>query len=108
MELRVFILGLFTFRPESVVALKRVVWFPFLAQGVRGQHCVQSYPERIIFWSRGNPDTLLTRIRDSGFEPMASLADMPTRRGLAFRWQTIIVAFIVWNGLSYSACTMRR
>jgi hypothetical protein len=30
---------------------------------------------------------------------MASLADMPTRRGLAFRWQTIIVAFIVWNGL---------
>jgi hypothetical protein len=98
-ELRVRILGRYTFRPESVVAVERLVWIPLLARGVRIRHCVGNYPQQIIFWSRGNPDALLDRIRAAGFEPKAMPNALPVRRGTAIRWQAILVAFAIWSGL---------
>jgi hypothetical protein len=48
-DLRVRILGRYTFRPESVVAAERLVWIPLLARGVRIRHCVGNYPQQIVF-----------------------------------------------------------
>jgi hypothetical protein len=98
-ELRVRILGRYTFKPESIVAVKRLVWIPLLARGIRIQHCIESYPEQIIFWSRGDPGALLDQIQASGFEPKGDAAALPVRRGIAIRWHAIVVSLVVWNGL---------
>jgi hypothetical protein len=99
LEVRIWLLGQYTFRPEDVVSVTRVSWTPLLLWGIRIEHSIASYPRQIIFWQRGNPDALLKRIRDAGFEPKAPASAVPFRRGIALRWQALVIAFIVWSVL---------
>ena len=55
--------------------------------------------QRIIFWTLGSPDTLLRGIHDAGFQPTASSAAIPERRGWAVRWPAIVLAVLGWNSL---------
>jgi hypothetical protein len=84
-ELRVFLLGTYVFKSESVRDISRYGWIPFLYSGIQIHHSVSSYPERIIFWCRGNLDKLLERIRMTGFQPTALESGKPSRVGWAVR-----------------------
>ncbi len=101
LELRVGFLGRYAFRPEQVVSVTRVSWM--LYRGIRIEHCIPSYPRQIIFWYRANPEALLKRIRESGFEPRAPASAIPIRSGLAIRWQAILIGFAVWTSLPFIA-----
>ncbi len=57
--------------------------------------------QKIIFWCFGSPQKLITRIEKTGFQPIASLSDIPVRNGIAARWSSIIAAVIIWNALFY-------
>ena len=98
-RLSVRFLGDYTFTPERVVAITRYGMIPILGWGIQIRHCIADYPERVIFWCIFSPDTLLARIHEAGFQPQAQSSVVPPRRGMAFRWQTVIVALLVWNGL---------
>jgi len=93
------LLGCYTFNPEQVSSVERYVLIPVLAWGVRVRHCVAEYPQRIIFWSLGNPDELLAGIRDVGFTPSASASAIVPRRGIPVRWSAIITSVVIWNVL---------
>lgn len=93
------VLGDYSFTPDTVVAITRYTMIPILGWGIQIQHCVPEYPARFIFWCLGSPDTLLTGIRESGFQPQAPIAAIPQRQGFALRWQAIVVALAAWNGL---------
>jgi hypothetical protein len=67
--------------------------------GIRIHHSVARYPERVIFYSFGNPDTLLNRIRYAGFQPKGSSLGTSSRRGFPIRWQFLVIAIAAWNGL---------
>src|SRR5262245_12783366 len=99
LTIEVSLLGSYTFTPEQVSAVERYVLIPVLAWGVRIRHRAPNCPERIIFWSLGDPDSVLRGIRDTGFVPAALVSISPVRRGIPVRWSAIIGAIIVWNAL---------
>jgi hypothetical protein len=102
------LLGNYSFTPETVVAITRYSVVPILGWGIQIQHCVPEYPERFTFWCIGNPDALLTGIRESGFHPQAPVSSMPPRNGFALRWQAIAVALVAWNGLFILDMVLRK
>lgn len=89
--------GTYSFSPEQTLSVEKYVLIPVFAWGIRVRHRVHDYPERIIFWSFGNPDELLAGIRNSGFTFAAFSSPIPDRRGIPVRWSAIIAAIIVWN-----------
>jgi hypothetical protein len=99
LSLEIGLVGDYTFRPDQVVALSAYTMIPLLGWGIRIEHRVAHYPARVIFWSFGRPDSLLTRIREAGFQPQAQTSTIPQRTGMAFRWQAVAIALLVWNGL---------
>src|SRR5437588_3506105 len=88
------VLGTYTFGPEQIHSVERYVLVPFLAWGIRVRHHVSEYPQRIIFWCLGSPETVLRGIRDSGFVPAAS-GPGPVRRGIPVRWSVIIASVVL-------------
>jgi hypothetical protein len=66
--LKVIWLGTYTFTPEQIYSIEQYTMIPFLGWGIRIQHNVANYPEKIIFWCLGgNPSNVLDRIRNAGF-----------------------------------------
>jgi hypothetical protein len=99
LRVEIRVLGDYRFTPDTVVSITRYTMIPVLGWGIQIRHSVPEYPARFIFWCLGNPDTLITGIRDAGFLPQAPASTVPLRKGFALRWQTIIVAIAIWNGL---------
>ena len=99
LTVKALVLGKYTFTPEQVSAVERYVVIPVLGWGIRIQHCVPDYPQKIIFWSLGSPDEVITGIRNSGFIPTGSSSVNPVRQGIPIRWSAIIAAIVIWNAL---------
>jgi hypothetical protein len=89
------VLGTFSFSPEDVVRVERVMRFPILASGVRIVHVREDIAERVIFWHI-KPARVLASLNAPGFSPSASMADAPTRR-FPFRIPFLVVAALLWN-----------
>ena len=97
LTIAVRLLGSYEFSPDQVVDLERYVMIRGFAHGVRVRHCRADYPERVVFWTRGNPDAILQGILDAEFAPKGSVDAVPARRGPALRWSAIIAAVVLWN-----------
>lgn len=98
-QLTLSCLGRYVFEPQQIAALEPHGSIPFFARGVRIVHSRADYPAKMIFWCLGSPEKLISRIRDIGFLPKGSVAAMPPREGLPFRWAALITAILVWNAL---------
>jgi len=90
-------LGTYSFAPEQVSAIERYVIVPVFAWGIRVRHQLANYPQRIIFWSLGSPETILAGIRNSGFLPTGPQSRFRTARGIPLRWSAVIGLILVWN-----------
>jgi hypothetical protein len=99
LRISVFLLGTYSFTPDQVSSIERYVMIPVLGWGIQVRHCVPEYPRKIIFWSLGSPERLLSGISGSGFQPAATPSTMDGSAGIPVRWSAIIVAVAVWNGL---------
>lgn len=89
------VIGSFSFAPEDVVRVDRVMWFPLLASGVRIVHVREDIAERVIFWHL-TPGRVLSALSASGFTPKADAAEMPVRR-FPFRIPFLVGAVLLWN-----------
>lgn len=91
------LLGTYSFTPEQVSSVERYSMIPVLGWGIQIRHCRTDYPQRIIFWCLGNPDTLLRDIREAGFRPTAPPSPLAHTSGNPIRWSVILVTIVVWN-----------
>jgi len=68
-ELEIWILGQGTlrFRQEAVVRVTKYVSLPFVGWGVKIEPKLSAYPEDVIFWYFGRPETLMKAIEETGF-----------------------------------------
>jgi len=94
-----FLIGSYSFSPDQVAAIEPYGSIPILGRGIQVIHTVSNYPQKIVFWCIGSPDKLIAQIRNLGFLPQVSRAQVPTREGMAFRWSFIIGVFAIWNAL---------
>lgn len=89
-------IGTYELRPDDVVALESFGVVPFVGKGVQIVHTRADVPERVVFFSRGDPERLIERIRQTGFAPRASAAAMP-QRSMPIRLLPIIIPVVAWN-----------
>ena len=93
------LIGTYDFLPSDVVFLERFGSIPFFSSGVRIVHARRDFPPKIIFWYLGKADTLIDRIRQTGFSPSAPVRSAITHREFPMRWAAILLAIVAWNGL---------
>lgn len=88
-------LGAYQFTPVQVVSITRERFIPVLAWGLRINHNRTDYPEKVVFWTMGNPQGVLDKISKVGFVP----SGQPVKRatGIAFRWSFIAAIVVLWN-----------
>ncbi|MEM7370364.1 MAG: hypothetical protein AAF587_17275 [Bacteroidota bacterium] len=67
LELRAAVIGSFSFRPEDVISIQPYVQIPVLGQGIKIVHRVKTYKPKMIFWSFQNPESMIQKIRETGF-----------------------------------------
>lgn len=65
--LKVTFFGTYTFPSRHVLKIEKYVLIPFMGWGVKIEHDISSYPQKIIFWYLGYPKTVLAYIAASGF-----------------------------------------
>ena len=99
-EIKVRMLGTYTFAPEDIVSIERYSILPVIASGIRIEHANLKYPKHVIFWSSKSPEFLLDGITSSGFAPKAArdaLENFRNRRGFALRWEAILALPLLWT-----------
>lgn len=99
LSISVSLLGTYDFVPDQVSAIERYVMIPVLGWGIQVHHRRADYPQRVIFWCLGSPDSILRGIHDSGFLAMAQSSEISEQRGIAVRWSAILFAVVIWNVL---------
>ena len=59
------LLGNLIFRPGDIISLEP--YSGFLSSGIKINHRVPGYKEKVIFWTFTNPNSLIKRIERTGF-----------------------------------------
>lgn len=90
-----------TFRPDQVISFKQRGSIPVLGWGIQIIHNRADYPNTVVFASFRSPKSILRQIEEMGFHPCAPASTSLAGRGIAFRWQAILVLAAIWNLLFF-------
>lgn len=106
LELDVSIVGNFVFQPSNIISIEAYTLIPIIAQGIKINHNVESYKEKVIFWTLKNPQTVINQIRQTGFLSNQkelktnSFAEIQNRHkggGFPVKKSIAISAVVLWN-----------
>lgn len=67
LELSIGLIGSFIFRSEDISSIEPYGVIPFFGRGIKINHHVTSYNQKIVFWTLGSPNTLIKEIYKTGF-----------------------------------------
>lgn len=59
--------GRYDFSPSQVVSIKRFGFLPIIAWGIRVNHNRWDIPRRVVFWTLGSREEIITSISTAGF-----------------------------------------
>ena len=93
-----FGMGTYSFSRDQVLSIERYGWIPLIGEGIRINHSVADYPEKIVFWCQ--PTSVLAGLAGIGFSLAHATSEMPQRqspRGFPLRWTPLIVLAVIWN-----------
>lgn len=93
-----FGMGKYSFSRDEVISIERYGWIPVIGEGIRINHDVADYPEKIIFWCQ--PASVLAGISGVGFSSTYASSGKPAKlapRGFPLRWTALILLAITWN-----------
>ena len=87
LSINTFLFGNYKFTPQQVVSFDIMNIVPILCWGVRVRHINKHCPEPLIIYCLSNPNNLIKRIKETGFEPTCEIEDDsipgPSHRKLA-------------------------
>jgi hypothetical protein len=75
LDLNATILGNLVFRPEDIITIEPYYMIPIIGQGIRINHRISTYNEKVIFWTFKNPDEIIRQIKQTGFLDNSSSND---------------------------------
>ncbi len=95
LTLRILLIGTYCFAKNQVV---RFAEDRFLfSRGIKIEHTVAEYPEKITFWCSTPVEDALRSIQKEGFVPEGKAPEIREPRGVPFRWLTVLLLFLYWN-----------
>ena len=101
-ELKAALIGKYSFTQEQIISIKKYTTIPILAWGILIIHNVSEYPKKIKFWSFSNPESIITKIQETGFLPSADPLKIPPNIGIPVKWQTLVLIIALWNILLFA------
>jgi hypothetical protein len=91
-------MGTYSFSRDQVLSIERYGWIPLIGEGIRINHSITDYPEKIVFWCQ--PASVLAGLVGVGFSSTHAPSAMPQRqtpRGFPLRWTPLILLVVLWN-----------
>ncbi len=111
LELNASILGNLVFQPKDIVSIETYIMIPILGQGIKINHNVSTYKERVIFWTFKDPNEVIKQIQETGFlsnqnasvqQMDRAIAEKQVKGGFPLKKGFAIGAIVVWNLLFLS------
>lgn len=90
--------GTYEFRPDQIVALEKTD--AAIGSGLHIVHNRLDYPEDIVFRSGLRDETILLRIKATGFHPSGQAVVRPS--DAAVKSSVLLLAFAIWNGCFFA------
>jgi hypothetical protein len=111
LKLNVSIMGNLHFTPSDVISIEPYQANQLLGGGIKINHRVENYNEKVIFQGFGSSKDLISRIRQTGFLDNANtipadvrdeIIAMQSKGGFPIKIPAIIAIFVIWNLLFLS------
>jgi len=109
LALNASIVGNLVFKPSDIISIE--TYSGFLSRGLKINHKVANYKEKVIFWTFSNPNSLLQQIEQTGFlkNDVSTPSNLNTeientqaKGGFPFKIGFAVTAIVVWNLLFIS------
>ena len=106
LELNASIVGNLIFQASDIISIEPFTTIPLIGQGVKINHKVDNYKERVIFWTFKDPNLVVQQIHATGFLSNQNLTDQKIDRtivekqakgGFPIKKSFAIGAIIIWN-----------
>jgi uncharacterized protein (DUF427 family) len=100
-RLNASILGNYIFKSSDIVSIEA-----FRGSGIKINHTVSDYKEKIIFWTMGNPKEMIRKIEESGFlsntdpipeEVQKEIDGFQSKGGFPLKRNSTIAIVVLWN-----------
>jgi len=107
LDLNATVVGNLTFRPEDVISIEPYYMIPIIGQGVKINHRIQKYKDKVIFWTLKNPNEVIRQIEQTGFldnssseisqEDSELIAQRQKQGGFPIKTPFAIAIVVIWN-----------
>ena len=62
LELNATVVGNLVFRPEDIISIEPYYQIPLIGQGIKINHRIPKYKDKVIFWTFKNPNRIINQI----------------------------------------------
>lgn len=106
LELNAGIIGNMSFQASDIISLEPYKSLPFIGKGIKINHKVASYNERVIFWTFQDPSSLIKQIQETGFLnqteawskiPNEKLIAKQSQGAFPLKMSFAIGMIVIWN-----------
>jgi len=106
LELNASIVGNLDFQPSNIKSIEPYTQIPIIGQGIKINHNVVSYKEKVIFWTFKNPESVINQIKQTGFlsnqqeigtNSISEIQERQKRGGFPIKKSIAIGAVVIWN-----------
>ena len=107
LDLNATVLGDLVFRPEDIISIEPYYMIPILGQGIKINHRIPKYNNKVIFWTFKNPNEVLRQIKQTGFLDISSseitpqnseiIAEKQKKGGFPIETPFAVAVVVLWN-----------
>ena len=107
LDLNATIVGNLIFRPDDIISIEPYYMIPIIGQGIKINHRIPKYKDKVIFWTFKNPNEVINQIRQTGFLDNTSNSDNVTdneiikerqkQGGFPIKIPFAIAVVVIWN-----------
>lgn len=109
LDLNATIVGNLVFRPEDVISIEP--YSGMMSSGLKINHRVTKYKDKVIFWTFKNPNEIIRQIRQTGFlentsneissQDSEKIAERQKQGGFPIKIPFAVAIVVIWNILFF-------
>ena len=110
LSLNASIIGNLIFKPSDITSIEPYTEIPIIGKGIRINHTVKNYKQKVIFWTFKNPNKVINQIELTGFlsnteeisvKEEKEFSDYQSKGGFPIRKWVGILIIAIWNVLFF-------